>query len=453
MRIGAGVEHVAAVDRQAHPHPVLFERGLLEIEHHSVGEANRANAQHRVAGVGSDRAGRAEIGVAPAAFRAVLAASELAFGGLVPRRADRRGAAHRRGAALEPDQRVLQRQGFRAHRRHHRFGGDRGRERLEPFVRALRRGRHLLVLDQCKGCGDQRRIGAGVGRARSVERAGTDIGDLLGDFGIGEPEFQRAAVFLLRRNQSALPFSIDYIDDQVGGPSDLEHVARAYSRAAERRINLAGGALEAAVYDPVADLAQQRGAASGYVVGLVDIPAVARDGDPFGQRRVNEYVGFALLRHIDRARIGARGLRLGWPIGEPRDDLLFDQRRIEIADHHQRGIRRGVFARPERLERGTGRGGQRLGHADRQPLGIARLRVEKPELVLQVAPRVSQAVAQFGHHHTAFAPDRGVVELQLARSLAHQHQRSVEQLGIVARQVELVLGLLEPGLGVGICAE
>jgi hypothetical protein len=73
QRIVAGVEHLAPVDRQAHLDAVGLQRGALEVEAHAVGEADLADAEGGLRGVGDDRARRAEIGIGEGAggqFRA-----------------------------------------------------------------------------------------------------------------------------------------------------------------------------------------------------------------------------------------------------------------------------------------------------------------------------------------------------------------------------------------------
>jgi hypothetical protein len=180
---------------------------------------------------------------------------------------------------------------------------------------------------------------------------------------------------------------------------------------------------------------------------------MARGGDAFGQRRIEPDFGPALLRAIDLALVRPGRDGRGLPAGEAGLDRGFDGIGIEIADHDQRGVGGNVVPRPERAQR-IGGGGIERGHgADRQPGGIGGVGVEEGKLVFEIGPLVTLPVAQFRQDHAAFARHGFGREGQLARGLAHQHQRGIEQGGIGAWQIEHVERLFEPGLRVGVRAE
>ena len=449
----AARQHVAAVDRNLDQHLVLLEIGPLDVEPHPVGKADRADPQQGLAGVADDLTGRAEIGVAETARRLAFGRADRCRHRLVPGLAQALVAIGRWGAALEPQQRRLKRDHVAAQRAHHRIRGDFRDEGIEPGQRARRGNRHLLVIDQRLGRAEQLGIAAGGFALGGVGMRVADYRDLLGHFLGGKAIGQCAAVFERGLDHPAAPLAVHRVDRQLGAAAFLEDVAGAETGGAERGVLFAGAAQQAAVDDAIADLPQQVFLALGQGVGLVQPVPLAADRDPFGQRRID--IDIVQLPGIGADRAGL-GLRLGrgrLPVAEALADRLLDEIGIEIADHIERGMRRHIFARPERLESLGCGPGQRIRRADRQPAGDPRSGQQELDLVLIALQREGVAIAHFGLDHAALTLDRAGIEGQLARRLAHQHQGDAEQFRIVARQVEHVGGPLVPGRGVGIGPE
>ena len=86
-------------------------------------------------------------------------------------------------------------------------------------------------------------------------------------------------------------------------------------------------------------------------------------------------------------------------------------------------------------------------------MGIAGIGREEGGFVFAGALAGGVAVALFGQHHTALALHRLGGKAQLARGLAHQHQRGIEQPRVGARQVQHIGGVLVGGEGVGVGAK
>ena len=453
QRLVAGVEEIAAVDRKLRQHPVLFQFGALEVQHDAVGEADLANAEARFAGVAGDRAGRAEIGIGKQGLgcRAVLA--ERSRHGLVPGSADGLVTAGRIAPALEPEQRIDQGNGFALQGGQDPLRRGLGDKGFQPFQRRQRTGRDEVFAQQGIDRFDQRGVGARIGRGRQVAGRCAQVGDLFGDLRLGKAAGQATPVFRAGSNQASAPFSVDRIDDEVGRPAIAEHVAGAEAGGTKRRRLATRHSLEAAIERPVADRAQYVLLALGDGIGFMQPGAVARNGDAFGQGGVDVDVGPAAVVGQYRSCRRARLCR-GWlPRSEVLADRGLDGIGIEIADDDDGGLRRHIFALPESAQP-FGRGGvQGFSRADGQAPGIVRAGIGEGDLVFEVAQREGIAVAPFRQDHAAFPFYRGLGNGQLARRFAHQHQRGVEQPGIVARQVEQVGGAVEAGLGVGIGAK
>ena len=317
----------------------------------------------------------------------------------------------------------------------------------------MRRGRHLVIVQQVDRFVGVSRIVERVGCRCSVFEAGADIGDLLCDFGLGEAELHCPAVFRGGRIETPTPLAVAGVDRQAGGAHRLEQVLGREVRVAERGVVAVGQAFQPPVDDAVADLSQQLELAVGDRVGLIEPRAVDRDGHAFGQRGIDIDLGQAFAGEVDRPSLGF-GLRRGrFPVAEMLPDLGFDQRRIEVPDYDQGHVAGRVSAAPERLEVLRVRGVERFGGADRKACGELRLRVKELPGIVEVAVRERVAHALFRQHHPALPVDRALVEAQFARSLAHQHQRRIEQVGVVARQVELIQREVETGRRVGIGPE
>ena len=269
-------------------------------------------------------------------------------------------------------------------------------------------------------------MGAGAFAGGGIASGGAAVGDLFGHFLGSEAIFQRAAVFLGRGSEAALPAAIDGVDDQAGGAAFAELVGRAQPGAAERRLGLARAAQHAAVDDAIADLPQQVFAALGQAVRLVQPDVVARHRNAFGQRLVDEDILARRAFDFHRPGFGLGLGRGGPPIGKARLDRRFHRLDRKVADHDHRGLRRHIFAPPEGAQ-AFGRGGvERFLGADRQAPGIACAGVLEFDLVDHVAQGKGVAIALFGQDHAAFALNRGLADGQFARGLAHQHQRRIQ---------------------------
>ncbi len=147
--------------------------------------------------------------------------------------------------------------------------------------------------------------------------------------------------------------------------------------------------------------------------------------------------------------IGPRRGRI-LPVGEARLDLGFDLLWIEIADGDQgRALGPIIIAVefPQRFGAGLG---EELDPADRQPRRRALAMEEQIEAGDRAVAVGAGALPLLGQHDRPFRFERRILERELARRLAHQHQRGID-LGAVGRgDVELVDRLGEIGGGVGI---
>ena len=180
---------------------------------------------------------------------------------------------------------------------------------------------------------------------------------------------------------------------------------------------------------------------------------MARGGDAFGHGRIDVDSRLAAAFGIDRAAAGLGQGGCWQPAFEPRLDRRLDRIGGKVADNDERGLGGHIAALPVALQALRRCRIECLRRADRQTLGIKRAGVEEGDLRFEIAHLPAVAVAQFRQHHAALARHGLGIEFKLARCLAHQHQRSAQQRGIVARQVEHIGGLLEIGLGIGIGTE
>ena len=133
QRIGAGRQHVAAIDRQPHQHAILGQVGTLEVQHHPIGKADLADAEARFGGIGHDLPGRAEIGIGKGPRSLGLGRGDRGLDRRIPGRAQRLGPAVRFAPALEPDQRLVEWHQLTLQRRHDRLGRDLRDEGFQPF--------------------------------------------------------------------------------------------------------------------------------------------------------------------------------------------------------------------------------------------------------------------------------------------------------------------------------
>jgi hypothetical protein len=280
-----------------------------------------------------------------------------------------------------------------------------------------------------------------------------DLCHLLGHFRRLEAVGEGPAILPARRIEAGAPLAIDGVHDQSRRASGFEDVARPEARPAERRIGGVRQALQAAVDDVVADRAQQSFPAPHHAVGLVQPLAVALHGDALGQRGVEVDGRTVVVAWIDGACAGLRLGRFCAPVVEVAHDARLDRRHVEIPDDDESDMGGNVFALVEGAQR-LGIGGvQGLGRADREALPVPCARIEEERCRHRVAQRPGVAVAHFRQHDAPLALQRFLRDREVARGLAHQHQRGVEKRGIGAGQVELVKRPVEPGRGVGIGAE
>ncbi len=180
---------------------------------------------------------------------------------------------------------------------------------------------------------------------------------------------------------------------------------------------------------------------------------MTRDGDLLVERRIDEHVGFALVIEQDRAGVDRGMDRRRVPAGKVFADLCFDEIGIEVAHHDHRRVLGAVDALVERPQLLAGRRPQRLDGADRQAMDEARARIEEGDAVEVVAQLVGVAHPLLRQHDAFLALDCRRIEAQFASRLAHDHQRGVEQAGVVARQVEPVERDVVIGTRVGIRPE
>ena len=141
------------------------------------------------------------------------------------------------------------------------------------------------------------------------------------------------------------------------------------------------------------------------------------------------------------------------PIGEPRFDRSLCRFDREVPHNQQGGLGWNIFPPPECPQPFGSGSVQRLLGADRQAPGVPCLRVQELHLIFEIAQRKGISIALFCQDHAAFALDGRLADGQFAGGLAHQHQRRIKQRRIIARQVELVFGVLKPGRGIGIGSE
>ena len=447
------VHQIAAVEREGESDAVLADGGGLQGQPHPVGKADQAQAKARLGGVGDDRAGGAEIAVGEGQRAIVGGGCNGKRHGFGKGGAQAGLAAFRRQAALEADQRFLQRRGIGLDRLPHAFGGQRRRDPLERRELRLRGRRHALVACQREGCPDEHRMAARLRALDCVFGSGAQVGELFVKLGAGEAIGQRLVDLAHRGQHPLLPLAIGAADREAGDPRILEQIAGAVACPPERRVLAACEAGEAAVDDAIADPPHQIGVAVGDGVGLVAPCGKARQGHFLGQRRIDVDVGQALAGDVDRAgdRLG-RG-RGGRPAGKARADRRLDLLGRVVADHHQHGVGGHIGAAIKPADLRGGGAFERGDGADRQALGIARAGRDEGDIVLEIALLEARPVAPFGKDHPALALHRFGRDGEFARGLAHQHQRGIEQFLVIARQVEHVGDALEPGRGIGVRSE
>ena len=221
----------------------------------------------------------------------------------------------------------------------------------------------------------------------------------------------------------------------------------------ERRLGRAAESREPAVEDCEAEFLDEVAPPLGEGVG----PHVRRPhpGDLQAERgaRLDDQLGVRLARH-DLTEIGVgTGRPVVLPVAEAGADLGLHGGGIEVA---HRDDRRALGAVIVMIEVGDQVGRRLLedvnladGLAVRHPL--ARQQIFEARLVDPVGRAVAGALLR--EHHSAFAVHGGLRDGQFGGRLAQQLQRGVDRLRVGLRQVELVDGLVEAGLGVGVGAE
>ena len=207
---------------------------------------------------------------------------------------------------------------------------------------------HDIVADKRKGCAHQRGVAAGGGGAGGVAVRGADICDLLGHLGRGKAVSEGAAVLARGGSQPLAPPALDRIDREAGGPAGAEHVAGAEPCGAERRVGLAGEALQPAVDDVVADLAQQIFAPLRHAVALIQPRPVARDSDAFGEGGIEIDPGAIPIGSGDRAGARLGRPRGGLPVSKMAADRGRGRGKLEKPQENNGGFRRELRERAER---------------------------------------------------------------------------------------------------------
>ena len=138
---------------------------------------------------------------------------------------------------------------------------------------------------------------------------------------------------------------------------------------------------------------------------------------------------------------------------ERRLDRVLDLRRVDVADHDDRHAFRpipGVVVGAQPRHR---RGADDLGLADRQPLGVARLRVEDRNLLVADSRSRAEAAAPLFDHHAALLLDLGRIQREPAGKVGERGQSVRDDRRLVARQVEHVDRLVEARVGVDVRSE
>ena len=384
--IGARRKRFAARQRKAEPDAIAIEIGMAQIEPHAIGKAHHANAQPRVAPVGYHTARRAKIAIAKAARNRREHGSGGGFA-RGPGAAQRVGAAIGRAATVKSQQRRIERQRLRFQRIEHQRRGDRRGISVEPRQRVGGRGRHFAIGDCGQRGMDQRGVRSGFGFGGGIFQPFAQIGELFVEFGLREPLRQRLPQHGGGGDQAAAPFAVFAVDDEIGGAADMKHVRRAEPGAAKRWIDPVRQALKATVDDAIADQPQQRAAAVGNRVGLVEPRPVARGGDALAQRGVGADFDPVAPIGLDAARLDPARWRggLGAPIGKMRRDRAGHRGCRKIADQDQRCAIGPVMGAPECRQRfGIGARNAAFG-PDRQATKIRRTGIEKLRHVVPVA--------------------------------------------------------------------
>ena len=368
-RIVARGEQIAAVHRNLHEHPVLFEIGVFEVQPHAIGKADLADAEHGFAHIADHCSGGAKVGVAKTADCGAFGRRDWRAQRLTPGIVQIGSAIGWRHPTLKPDQRLIERNGLALKRRHHRIRRNLRDKSFEPIVRIARGVGHHLVVDQRQHCAKQLRIiarGFGIG---GIAVRGADDRNLLIHLLRGEAVQQCAVIFLPGLNQAAAPLPVDRVDRQFSRAAFAEQVTGPVARAAKRRVGLAAAAQHAAVDNRIADLPQQVFAALRQIVRLHQPSALAGDRNALGQGRIDEHIGQPLRLWGHRTGQRHRFDRSGRPIGKFAAELGFDLIGIEISDHEHRHVARHIFARPKAFEPRRSGGHQRFMRPNRQPRG------------------------------------------------------------------------------------
>ena len=265
-----------------------------------------------------------------------------------------------------------------------------------------------------------------------------------------EAKFQCRAQFQRSRFQPLAPFAIGAADYEAGLAAIFEYIAHAKPGTSERSIGSSGKGGETAIDDVVANLSFKALLTLGNCILAILPRVITPHPHAFGQGRVGVDVSLALAGDIKRACD-----RLWRSFGPaPAGKMLLHCRlqhfdRI-IADNRQHCVFGHISALIKRAHIGSGRILKHGQSANGQARDIACTRRGELQIVLQRFVSEIAPVAPLGQNNAAFTVNRVFGNGDLARRLAHQHQGSVEQIGIIARQVEHIGDRFKAGRGIGV---
>ncbi len=158
-----------------------------------------------------------------------------------------------------------------------------------------------------------------------------------------------------------------------------------------------------------------------------------------------------MLGHVEAGALAGRRRRR-----DPREvrlDQGLDGGLVEVADgdhRHQVGAVPVLVELPQALGR---EGADAVRRADRQALGVARALEQHRQLGLQETRVGAEAEAPLLQHHAALLVDLVGLESDAAGPVLEHEERSIDDVGVVGRDLQLEDGLVEAGVGVDVRAE
>ena len=265
----------------------------------------------------------------------------------------------------------------------------------------------------------------------------------------------RTPPFLFGNCQRLLPFAFLGLHLHCGLPVDVEKVAGTGAPADDWRIFAGGNSLQTAIEDHGAEIDEQLLAQFGNGFFALLIRSKTIDGHDVGHIWIDEISCCPAALDIDQALVyfGNRcGGRL--PAGEFIDDLGFDCFRIDIADYDQRCIIGAIIASVEIPDDGAGSGIDVL-YCSISPesLCIQSIGGDEIEVIFEPANLVIVAGARFRLDNAPLTIDRFIRDGDFGRSLAHQHQRSIDEFIIHPREIEFVDRVFEGGRSIRVSPE